>query len=144
MSFGIDVNILLYASDSASAPHAKAHEFLRRCATGGEVFCLAWVTLMSYLRMATHPSIFGKPLTHDQAARNVEALMSAAHCRVIGEQDGFWDVYREVTGAVPTRGNLVPEAHLASLLRQHGVKTIYTHDKDFRKFDFLQVRDPLI
>ena len=31
MSFGIDVNILLYASDSASAPHAKAHEFLRGC-----------------------------------------------------------------------------------------------------------------
>lgn len=113
-------------------------------ATGGEVFCLAWVTLMSYLRLATQTSIFGKPLTHDQAARNVEALTSAAHCRVIGEQDGFWDVYREVTGAVPTRGNLVPDAHLASVLRQHGVKTIYTDDKDFRKFDFLQVRDPLI
>ena len=99
---------------------------------------------MSYLRLATQTSIFGKPLTHDQAARNVEALTSAAHCRVIGEQDGFWDVYREVTGAVPTRGNLVPDAHLASVLRQHGVKTIYTDDKDFRKFDFLQVRDPLI
>ena len=144
MSFGIDVNILLYASDSGSAPHDKASDFLRACATGHEVFCLAWITVLSYLRMATHPAIFGRLLTHDEAARNVEALMAARHCRVIGERGGFWDVYREVTGTVPTRGNLVPDAHLASLLRQHGVKTIYTHDKDFRKFDFLRVLDPLV
>jgi predicted nucleic acid-binding protein len=41
------------------------------------------------------------------------------------------------------RGNLVPDAHLAALLLQHGVKTLYTKDTDFRKFDFLNVRDPL-
>ena len=45
---------------------------------------------------------------------------------------------------MPACGNLLRDAYLASLLRQHGVKTIYTHDKDFRKFDFLHVRDPLI
>jgi hypothetical protein len=43
---------------------------------------------------------------------------------------------------LPVRGNLVPDAHLASLLRQHGVKTLYTRDTDFRKFDFLEVSDP--
>jgi toxin-antitoxin system PIN domain toxin len=143
MSFGIDVNILLYASDESSAKHAKARGFLEQCATGDEVFCLAWLTLMSYLRMATHPAIFAKPLAHAEAVRNVEALMSLPHCRVVGEESGYWDAYRRVTADVPTRGNLVPDAHLAALLKQHGVKTLYTHDKDFRKFSFLQVRDPL-
>jgi len=143
MSFGIDVNILLYASDAGSARHAKANEFLRRCATGDEVFCLAWPTLMGYLRMATHPSIFKRPLTHAEAARNVEALTGAPHCRVLSEQDGFGKVYREVAGEVPTRGNGVPDTHLAALLKQHGVKTLYTHDRDFLKFTFLKVRDPL-
>ena len=42
-----------------------------------------------------------------------------------------------------TRGNLVPDAHLAAVLRQNGIRTIYTHDRDFRKFDFLEVKDPL-
>jgi predicted nucleic acid-binding protein len=41
------------------------------------------------------------------------------------------------------RGNLVPDAHLAALLKQHGVRTLYTRDGDFRKFPFLDVRDPL-
>ena len=143
MSFGIDVNILLYASDESSPLHGKAAEFLSRCATGREVFCLAWVTLMSYLRMATHPAIFDRPLSHADAARNIEALLVAPSCRVIAEEDGFWDIYREVTKDVSTRGNLVPDAHLAALLSQHGVVTIYTHDRDFGKFSFLDVRDPV-
>jgi hypothetical protein len=48
-----------------------------------------------------------------------------------------------VTKDVSTRGNLVPDAHLAALLSQHGVVTLYTRDRDFRKFSFLDVRDPV-
>lgn len=143
MSYAIDVNVLLYASDADSPLHHRASAFLRQCVSGREVFCLAWVSLMSYLRMATHPAIFSRPLAHEEAARNVEALLAVPHCRVISEEEGFWDRYREVTQDVPTRGNLVPDAHLAALLSQHGVVTLYTHDRDFRKFGFLDVRDPL-
>ncbi|MBS1179571.1 MAG: Conserved rane protein [Proteobacteria bacterium] len=142
MSFGIDVNLLLYASDQSSPQHARAAGFLQSCAAEGQVFCLAWLTLMSYLRMATHPRIFAQPLSHADASRNVEALMALPHCRVIGEQDGFWNTYRDITGDVPTRGNLVPDAHLAAVLRQNGIAMLYTHDRDFRKFAFLEVRDP--
>jgi predicted nucleic acid-binding protein len=28
-------------------------------------------------------------------------------------------------------------------LQCNGVKTLYSRDRDFRKFDFLEVRDPL-
>ncbi len=143
MSFGIDANILLYASDKGSPLHEKAANFLHGCVSGREVFCLAWITLMSYMRMATHPTIFDRPLAHQDAARNVEALLAAPTCRVIGEEEGFWDVYRQVTKDVPTKGNLVPDAHLAAVLSQHGVVRLYTHDRDFRKFSFLDVRDPL-
>jgi toxin-antitoxin system PIN domain toxin len=143
MSFSIDVNLLLYASDSSGPEHPRASTFLRDCAAGGQVFCLAWPTLMGYLRMATHPRIFTQPLTPQAAMANVEALMGLPHCRVIGERERFWAVYRQVTGDLPTRGNLVPDAHLAAILRQNGIGVLYTHDRDFRKFDFLDVRDPL-
>ena len=86
MSFGIDVNILLYASDATSPLHAKAAEFLGRCAGGREVFYLTWPTLMGYLRMATHPAIFDRPLSPADAARNVEALLAAPSCRFLTEE----------------------------------------------------------
>lgn len=38
----------------------------------------------------------------------------------------------------------VPDAHLAAVLSQHGVVTLYTHDRDVRKFSFLEIKDPLV
>jgi toxin-antitoxin system PIN domain toxin len=143
VSFSLDVNVLLYASDAASPVHAAARRFLDQAAAGGDLLCLCWPTVMSYLRMSTHPRIFAAPLTPAEALGNVEALTGLPHVRLLAEEPGFLDVYREVTGAFPVRGNLVPDAHLAALLKQHGVRRLFTRDADFRKFDFLDLRDPL-
>lgn len=142
MSVSCDVNVLLYASDSSSPVHAEARAFLGGLAGGGELLCLGWPTVMSYLRIATHPGIFSAPLTPTEALGNVEALAALPRTRLLAEEDGFLEMYREVTGSFPVRGNLVPDAHLAALLKQHGVRTLYTRDADFRKFPFLEVRDP--
>lgn len=142
MSFAIDVNVLLYASDSSSPFNARARGALSIWAAGPEVFCLAWPTVMSYLRIATHASIFTHPLSSDEAMTNVGSLASLPHVRLIAEEEGFWDVYRAVAGPVLPRGPLVPDAHLAAILRQHGVTVLHTNDRDFRRFDFLQIRNP--
>lgn len=142
MSFALDVNVLLYASDSGSNEHKKAQDFLNACIDGKDLFYLAWPTVIGYLRMATHPGIFSQPLSSDEARQNVQTLIDLPHIRLLSEADGFWDVYCSLIDTVPTRGNLVPDAHLAALLRQHGVRVIYTRDRDFRKFDFLEMRDP--
>jgi toxin-antitoxin system PIN domain toxin len=142
VSFSCDVNVLLYASDSTSPVHAQAQRFLKQVSAGGDLFCLGWPTVMSYLRIATHAGIFKAPLTPVEALGNVEALVALPHVRLLAEENGFLDVYRAVTGDFPVRGNLVPDAHLAALLQQHGVRTLYTRDGDFRKFAFLEVRDP--
>jgi predicted nucleic acid-binding protein len=74
---------------------------------------------------------------------NIETLLNLPHARLLSEDEGFWAVYRAITSELPIRRNLVPDAHLAALLRCHGVKTLYTHDRDFLKFPFLDVQDPL-
>jgi toxin-antitoxin system PIN domain toxin len=99
---------------------------------------------MGYLRIATHPGVFARPLSPDEAVANVETLLRLPRVRVLTEEDGFLEIYREVTSAFAVRGNLVPDAHLAALLRLHGVRTLYTVDSDFRKFGFLDIRDPLV
>jgi len=142
VSYSIDVNVLLYASDRSSERHDRARRFIETCAAGPEILCLAWPTLMSYLRLATHPRIFAAPLSPDEALANVVALLGLPHVRAVSELDGFLDAYRHVAGEMPVRGNLVPDAHVASILFQHGVRTIYTNDRDFRKFHSLDVKDP--
>jgi uncharacterized protein len=97
---------------------------------------------MSYLRIATHPRIFSSPLSPDEALGNVSALLGLSHVRAVSELAGFVDAYKHVAGETPVRGNLVPDVHVAAILFQHGVRTLYTNDRDFRKFQSLDVRDP--
>jgi predicted nucleic acid-binding protein len=82
-------------------------------------------------------------LSPAEALGNVDTLLRLPRVRLLAELEGFLEVYREVTAKFPVRGNLVPDAHLVALLRQHGVRTFYTTDADFRKFDFLETRNPL-
>lgn len=142
MSYSVDANVLLYASDTSSPKHAEAIRFLKQRASDPDLFCIAWSTLIAFLRIATHPRIFARPLSPDDALGNVESLLGLPRVRMLSEEEGFLDIYREVTARFPVRGNLVPDAHLAALLRQHGVRRLYTVDRDFRKFDFLEVADP--
>jgi toxin-antitoxin system PIN domain toxin len=142
VSYSLDVNVLLYASDISSDRHAPARRFLESCAAGPELLYLTWPTLMSYLRIATHPRIFSAPLSPEDAVGNVTALIELPHVRPVSELDGFLDAYKHVAGKMPVRGNLVPDAHIAAILLQHGVRTLYSSDRDFRKFESLDVRDP--
>jgi hypothetical protein len=81
------------------------------------------------------------PLSPREAIANAEALIHLPHVRTPGESEGFWDLYRS-TRNDGDRGNAIPDGHLAALMRQHGVGTIYTWDRDFRRFDGIAARDP--
>jgi toxin-antitoxin system PIN domain toxin len=141
MSATVDANVLIYAADSRSSVHEPAEALLRRLAVGPEILYLFWPVLLGYLRIVTHPGILTNPLSPDIAMRNVEALLDRPHVRAPGEADGFWPIFKSTAGGTP-RGNEVPDAHLAALMRQHGVRLIWTRDRDFRRFDGIEARDP--
>lgn len=142
MTATADANLFLYASDEASPFHDRAVRIVEGLAAGPDLFYLFWPVAIAYLRIATHPAIFDRPLTPDDAEANIDGLLERPHIRSPGEVTGFWDRYRDVTGETVVRGNLVPDAHVVALMRQHGVGEIWSHDRDFRQFEGIGVRDP--
>ncbi len=83
-------------------------------------------------------------MTPTEALANIRKLSDLPQVRLVSEREGFLELYQETTHKVTVRANLVPDAHLATLLRQHGVSTLYTNNADdFLKFGFLDVRNPL-
>jgi len=142
VSVTLDANLLLYASDESSPFYVRAGRLLEELAAGPAIVYLFWPTVMAYLRLATHPAVFDRPLTPEDANANVERLLARPHVQTPGEQDRFWRVYRGTADDVGARGNLVPDVHLVSLMIQNGVRAIWTHDRDYRKFKGIEVRDP--
>lgn len=141
MSATVDTNVLVYASNRSDPAHASALTLIERLAAGPELLYLFWPALVGYLRIVTHPGILPRPLTPAAALGNITALLAPAHVRAPGEADGFWTLFQTTAGQ-RVRGNEVPDAHLATLMRQHGVGRIYTRDRDFRRFDGITVEDP--
>jgi toxin-antitoxin system PIN domain toxin len=143
MSYSFDANLLLYASDESSEFHVRAKAFVIGRREDSDILCLTWPVLMAYQRIATHPSIFTKPMSAETAWGNVQQLLKLPRTRVIQEMASFALDYAEVSKSAGIYGNLVPDAHIATILRQHGVRKFYTADTDFKKFGFLEVVNPL-
>lgn len=142
MSFTLDANILLYASDEASEYHARARSFLEQVAGADELVYLFWPTVMAYLRIATHPAVFESPLLPPDAVANIDQLLRLPQVQTAGEHSRFWPSYRRVAAEADARGNLVSDAHVVALMTENGVRTIWTRDRDYRRFSGIEVRDP--
>jgi toxin-antitoxin system PIN domain toxin len=143
MSAAVDANILVYASNQADPVPAPALQLIEGLAAGPDLFYLFWPVVLGYLRIVTHPAILPRPLSPRDATMNADALLSRGHVRSPGEESGFWELFRE-TGRELARGNDVPDAHLVTLMRQHGVRRIYSRDAGLRRFADIEVIDPFV
>jgi toxin-antitoxin system PIN domain toxin len=141
LSITVDTNVLVYAANASDPVHERARDLVGRLARGPELLFLFWPAIMGFLRISTNTGIFASPYTPHEALAAIADLIERPHVRTPTEEPGFLDLYR-ATASGSTRGRLVADAHLATLMRQHGVGAIYTRDRDFRRFDGISVRDP--
>jgi toxin-antitoxin system PIN domain toxin len=142
MSRTLDTNVLVYASDEDSALQPRARALLNDIATSPTITYLFWPVLLGYLRIITHPSILRSPLDPQSAIDGIDDLIRRPQIVVPGEGDRFWSGFKTVARSTPPRGALVPDVHVVALMHEHGVGTIWSRDRDFRKFDGITVRDP--
>jgi predicted nucleic acid-binding protein len=136
----LDANVLLYASDETSAYHPRARVFLERVAGGDELLYLFWPTAIASadrdasgdLRAAApaggcrgqpRPTTRSPARADGRRAGSVLALLPSAR-----------------SGSRCAGANLVPDAHLVTLMVENGVRTIWTHDRDYRRLTRLLAR----
>ncbi|MGH9281289.1 MAG: TA system VapC family ribonuclease toxin [Acidimicrobiales bacterium] len=142
MSATVDAGVLLHATDESSRFHAPALRLLGDLMAGHGPLVLFWPVVFAYIRIATHPGVFDQPLSKDHARTNMEALLDHPNVEAIGEDDSFWGAYRAAAGQVFVRGDYVAHGYLAALMRQHRVPVIWSHDRAYRRFPGITVKDP--
>ncbi|MCY7419144.1 MAG: PIN domain-containing protein [Chloroflexi bacterium] len=142
MSSTIDANVLIHGANRDSPFHDRARTFVESNLTRSELVYLFWPTALAYLRISTHPSIFKRPQSAADATANIADLLRRPNIRSVGEGDRFWPAFLEVAAEVRPIGDLVPDAHIVALMRENAVRTIWTQDRGFRRFDGIETRDP--
>ncbi len=137
----IDANVLLYAINEASPQHLRARAWLDAALSGQEPMGFTWTVLLAFLRLATHPAIFPRPLTATDAARAVEDWLAQPPAVVLDPTARHLDVLAGLLAETGTAGNLVSDAHLAALAVEHHAIVI-SFDADFGRFAGVRWEQP--
>lgn len=137
----VDANVLLYAVNEDAAQHAVARECVDGAVAGDEVLAFPWLVVLAFLRISTHPAIFGRPLSPDQAFDIVESWLAQPAAVVVEPTARHLSLLRGLLQPVGTAGNLTNDAHLAAVAVEYGAE-IVSFDTDFERFPGVRVRVP--
>ena len=133
-----DLNVLLYAVNADAAQQAVAARWLEEAHEQPGGIGYAWVVLLGFLRIATRPGIFPRPLTLDEALGQVDDWLSHPHARILAPTERHAAVLARLLIGAGVGGDLVTDAHLAALAIEHGAE-LGSFDRDFGRFPGLRL-----
>ena len=137
-----DVNLLLYAVNSAEPMHAGAKRWLENSLSSEEPFAFDWTVLLAFLRISTRPGIFARPLQTKQAFYLIQSWLDQPCSQVVTPTPRHVSILQDLILPLGTGGNLTSDAHLAALALEYGA-TLYSADNDFSRFPGLTWINPL-
>lgn len=137
----VDSNILIYATTDCPQ-HERAHDWLDRQLNGHARVGLPWISLLSFLRIATSRRLYQDPWPVTEAWRQIEDWLGCPPVWVPSPTGRHPAVMAEMLRAAEDGGNLIMDAHLAALSVEHGL-TLCSSDGDFGRFPALKWLNPL-
>jgi toxin-antitoxin system PIN domain toxin len=140
----IDTNILVYAHREDASWHEPAYARVVELAEGRSPWAIPWPCIHEFLSIVTHPRIFAPPTPMSAAIDQVEAWCEAPTLALLGESGTYWVELRGLLEAGKIVGPQVHDARIAALCIQHGVRELWSADRDFGRYPSLTVINPLV
>lgn len=140
----VDTNLLVYAHRADATEHGAASGVLRGLAEGRARWALPWPCIHEFIAIVTHPRIFSPPTPLAAALDQVDAWLESPVVTTLTESTGYWGRLRDQLKAGRVAGARVHDARIAALCLHHGVRELWSADRDFGRFPQLSVRNPLI
>jgi toxin-antitoxin system PIN domain toxin len=140
----VDTNILIYAHREDSPFHDPAFRRIAELAEGPANWAIPWPCLHEFLAIVTHPRIYAPPTPLDLAIDQVAAWLESPTLVLLAESADHWPRLQELLTGGRVVGPQVHDARVAALCRQHGVRELWSADRDFSRFAGTTVTNPLV
>jgi toxin-antitoxin system PIN domain toxin len=138
-----DTNILVYAHRQESPLHDRARTCLKAASEGAEAWAIPWPCLHEFLAIVTNARIFKHPTPVPRALDQIDAWLASPTVRLLSEDVGYLDVFRKLVADGRVSGAKTHDARVAAIAVFHGVRELFTADRDFSRFPSLPTRNPL-
>ena len=97
----IDANLVLYAYDNDSRHHQRTREWLERLFAKPEPVCLAWTTILAFIRISTSSRAFRHPFSVEEAISVVSDWLSQPVTVVLTPGERHWKLFSRLLAQGP-------------------------------------------
>lgn len=139
----VDTNILVYAHRRDSPHHHAARHCLSRLFASGQPWAIPWPCVHEFLAVVTSVKRFRPASTLAEGLTQVEIWMECDTLVLLEETNSHWPMLARTLRASGARGGGVHDARIAAICLEHGVRELWTADRDFRRFPGLATFNPL-
>ena len=140
----VDTNILVYAHREDSEWHQAADRVLSHEAESGRTWAIPWACLHEFLAIVTHPRIFDPPTPLKDALEQVACWLEMPTLVLLTEESGYWEILRPLIENGQIKGPQIHDARIAAMCLEHGIRELWTADRDFSRLQGLRVVNPLL
>ena len=140
----VDTNLLIYAHRGESPWHDRATARIRQLAESGQPWAIPWTCAHEFYGVVTNPRVFRPPSTPAEAIAQLDEWCSSPAVVFLGETDGHWRELKALLEAGRVAGPMIHDARIAAVCIAHGVRELWTADRDFGRFPALTTRNPLL
>lgn len=139
----LDTNLLVYSHRTDNEFHARSKTLVESLAAGNEAWSVPWPCAHEFLAIVTNPRIF-KTATPLATALAVIRDLHGSGALFLAEGDQYLDRFESLATAARVQGGAVHDARVAAICLFHGVRELWSADRDFSRFPNLPVRNPLV
>jgi toxin-antitoxin system PIN domain toxin len=130
----VDTNVLVYVHREEQALHRAARARLVELAEGDDLRGVPVFCLTDFARVATHPRVFDPLYSVAEMRQALERLLESPSLRLLHPGERFAGLFLEAMAEANATGNLVFDAQIVAVCREHGVGSLLTEDRDFARF----------
>lgn len=139
----VDVNLLLYATFATFTQHDAARAWFEKALNGREQVLLPGVSVFGFVRIASNPRVFEKPLRAEEALGAVEAWLAQPHVHFLVPGPSHLEIAFRLLRELGSARNLTTDVQLAA----HAIENqalLCSNDSDFGRFQGLRWQNPLL
>ena len=140
----IDTNLLVYAHGPEMPFHERVREVLTEAVGGAEPVPVPWPCAHQSLAVVSNPRIFRDSTPMDAALDAVGRLLDSVGGGFLAEEEGHLRALERIARPALLQGAVVHDARIAALCLYHGVRVLWSVDRDFSRFPDLAVANPLL
>jgi uncharacterized protein len=140
----VDTNLLVYSHRQEMPQHSLAAACIQSLAEDRQPWAIPWPCVHEFISTVSNQRVFKTPTPMATVFKVIETWLGSPTLVLLHEQNDYWVQLRRLLNTPGVAGPMVHDARIAALCMHHGVRELWTADRDFKRFAGLRTRNPLV